>query len=294
MQDDVIAITGSNGKVGSRVAARLATLGAHQRLLVRDSKRATPVEGAETRVVSGYAATDEMRAALVGAHSLFLIPGSESATRVAEHISAVDAVVAAGVQHLVYLSWVNASPDLIFTFGRDHFATEQHIRATGIPFTFLRMPLYMDFIPNMVGPDGTISGPAGDGRVAAVLRDDVADSAVAVLMGDGHLGETYDLTGPEAFTLTEAAAVMSRISGKSIRFHNETLAEAYASRTQYGAPDWEVAGWVTTYSGIAGGELSRVSDSVRVLTGHEPVSLAEYIEASPDSLAPVVSEPTPE
>lgn len=223
-----------------------------------------------------------------------MIPGSESATRVAEHISAVDAIVAAGVQHLVYLSWVNASPDLIFTFGRYHFAAEQHIRATGIPFTFLRLSLYMDFIPNMVGPDGTIAGPAGDGRVAAVLRDDVADSAVAVLVSDSHLGQTYDLTGPEAFTLTEAAEVMSRVTGKSIRFHNETLDQAYASRAKYGAPDFEVAGWVTTYSGIAGGELSRVTDGVRTLTGHDPLSLVEYIGASPDSLAHVLSAPTPD
>jgi len=293
MQDRVIAITGANGKVGSRVAKRLAAVGAHQRLLVRDPQRAAPVEGAETRVVAGYAATEEMRAALAGVDTVFLIPGGESATRAAEHASAVDAIVAAGVQHLVYLSWVNASPDLTFTFGRDHFATEQHIRATGIPFTFLRMPLYMDFIPNMIGSDGTIAGPAGDGRVAAVLRDDIADSAVAVLLGDGHLGQTYDLTGPEAFTLTEAAAVLSRVSGKAIRFHNETVDEAYESRAKFGAPDWEVAGWVTTYTGIASGELSRVSDSVRVLTGHDPVSLAEYVEASPDSLAHVLSGPTP-
>lgn len=70
MQDHVIAITGSNGKVRSRVARRFAALGAHQRLLVRDPKRAVPVEGAETRAVSGYRATEEMRAALAG-HTAF-------------------------------------------------------------------------------------------------------------------------------------------------------------------------------------------------------------------------------
>lgn len=245
-------------------------------------------------MVSGYDATGEMQRAAQGADAAVLIPASESATRIAEHASAVDAIVAAGVHHLVYLSWIAASPDVVFTFARDHFATEQHIRSTGIPFTFLRMSLYIDFIPTMVGTDGTISGPAGDGRVAAVLRDDVAESAVASLLGDGHLGKTYDLTGPEAFTFTEAAEVMSRVSRKVIRFHNETMAEAYASRAKYGAPDWVVDGWVTTYAGIAANELARVSDDVRTLTGHEPVSLARYIETDPESLAHVVSTTAPD
>jgi NAD(P)H dehydrogenase (quinone) len=165
-----------------------------------------------------------------------LVPGRESANRPAEHVSAVDAIVAAGAARIVYLSWVNSSPKSVFTLARDHSATEQHIRSTGIAFTFLRMSLYIDFIPNMVGADGVIAGPAADGRVAAVLRDDVADSAVAALLDERHAGQTYDLTGPEAFTLTEAAAVLSRITGKMIRFHNETIEEAYSSRAKYGAP----------------------------------------------------------
>jgi uncharacterized protein YbjT (DUF2867 family) len=197
--------------------------------------------------------------------------------------------VAAGATRIVYLSWINARPASVFTLARDHYATEQHIRSTGLAFTFLRMALYIDFIPNMVSPDGIIAGPAGDGRVAAVHRDDVADSAVGALLDERHVGQTYDLTGPEAFTLTEAAAVLSRITGKAIHFHNETLDEAYASREKYGAPKFEVDGWVTTYSGIAAGEVAAVSDDVRLLAGHAPVSLEEYVEANPDCLAHVVS-----
>ena len=86
---------------------------------------------------------------------------------------------------------------------------------------------------------------------------------------------------------------MSRISGKSIRFHDETMDEAYASRAKYGAPDWEVDGWVTTYASVAANELSLVSDDVRNLTGHDPVGLARYIETNPESLAHVVSSSVP-
>lgn len=271
------------------MATSLAALGARQRLIVRDRERAPNLENAEIRIASGYADGESMRSAIEGTDSVLLIPGRESANRLAEHVSAVDAIVAAGATHIVYLSWVNARSGSVFTLARDHYATEQHIRSAGIPFTFLRMTLYIDFIPIMVGPDGVIAGPAADGRVAAVHRSDVADCAVAALLDQRHVGQTYDLTGPEAITLTEAAAVLSRITGKAIRFHNETIEEAYASRAKYGAPDFEVDGWVTTYSGIAAGEVERVTDSVRLLAGHAPVSLAEYIEAHPESLAHVVS-----
>ena len=289
MNDGIIAVTGASGHVGSRLAARLAARGARQRLIVRDPSKAPSVAGAEIRRASGYIAGEEMRAALEGAHTVFVIPARESAIRVAEHISAIDAAVAAGVERIVYLSVVGAAPDATFTLARDHYATEQHILNAGIPYTFLRMNLYMDFIPFMVSSDGVIKGPAGTGRLAAVLRDDIADAAAAVLTGDAHEGKTYDLTGREAFTAAEAAALMSRISGKDISFHNETVDEAYASRAMYQAPDWEVAGWVTSYTAIAGGELATVTDWIRRLAGHQPVTLAEYLEAHPDSLDHVTS-----
>jgi NAD(P)H dehydrogenase (quinone) len=289
MNDGIIAVTGASGHVGNRLAARLAARGARQRLIVRDPSKAPELDGAEIRTASGYIAGDEMRAALEGAHTVFLIPARESAIRVAEHISAVDAAVAAGVERIVYLSVVGAASDAIFTLARDHYATEQHIRKAGTSYTFLRMNLYMDFIPFMVRPDGVIKGPAGNGRLAALLRDDIADAAAAVLTSDAHEGKTYDLTGREAFTAAEAAALMSRISGKDISFHNETVEEAYASRATYHAPDWEVAGWVTSYTAIAGGQLATVTDWIRRLAGHEPVTLVEYLEAHPESLDHVTS-----
>jgi uncharacterized protein YbjT (DUF2867 family) len=258
----MIAVTGATGEVGRRVAARLE----NPLLVVRDPSRAP----AGARVASSYGALDEMTAALRGADTVFLIPAAESADRVEQHMTAVDAAVAAGVRRLVYLSFLNAAPDATFTLARDHWATEQHILASGLTHTFLRMNLYMDFIPSMV-VDGVIRGPAGDGRVAAILREDVAAAAAAVLTTDGHDGRTYDLTGPSAFTLAEAAELMGA------RFEDETDEEAYASRSSYGAPDWEVEGWVTSYQAIRDGSFDVVSPAVRELTGREPTALREYL-----------------
>jgi NAD(P)H dehydrogenase (quinone) len=243
--------------------------------------------GAEHAPAAEYRDTEAMRRALDGADTLFLVSGRESADRLVEHRSAVDAAVAAGVGRIVYLSFLSAAPDCTFTFGRDHWHTEQRIRQhsaeQGVRFTFLRDSFYAALLPALVDGEGVIRGPAGDGRVSAVTHDDVADVAVAVLLdGHGaktssHDGETYAVTGPEAITLTEAAEQISAATGRQVRYQPETVEEAYASRAHYGAPDFEVAGWVTSYLAIANGELEAVSDTVPRLTGHSAQSFAEYL-----------------
>jgi uncharacterized protein YbjT (DUF2867 family) len=92
-----------------------------------------------------------------------------------------------------------------------------------------------------------------------------------------HAGRTYDLTGPAALTLTEAAATMSRVLGRDFSFVDETLEEAYASRSTYGAADWQVAAWVSTYTAIAAGELAGVTGDVELLTGRPATSLEDLL-----------------
>jgi NAD(P)H dehydrogenase (quinone) len=275
----LIAVTGATGEVGTRVARRLADRGVPLRLIVRDPSRAPSLRGAAVRQASSYGTREEMRTALEGVHTLFLVPAAESLDRLDQHKAAVDVAVMAGVQRIVYLSFVGAAGSS-FILGREHGATEQHIIASGVPYTFPRMNLYMDFIPSMVGEDGVIRGPADEGRLAAVLRDDIADAVAVVLTEPGHEGRAYDLTGPEAFTLAEAAEEMSRASGRRIEFQDETLEEARASRSVFGAPDWEVEAWISSYVAIANGELEQVSQDVERLTGHPPKSLQEYLAES--------------
>ena len=129
--------------------------------------------------------------------------------------------------------------------------------------------------------DGVLRGPAGDGRVAAVARDDVAAVAAAVLAApDQHAGSSYDVTGPEALTLAEVAALLTEVMGTPIRYLDETVPEAYASRASYGAPDWQVDAWVSTYTAIAAGEVAGVSDTVHRLTGRRATSLRDLLTRS--------------
>jgi len=279
----MVAVTGATGGVGGRVARALDARGPALRLVVRDASRAPELwaEVAEAEYRDGAA----MRAAFDGAETVYLVSGSESADRVAEHVSAVDAAAAAGVRRIVYCSFMGAAPDGVFTFARDHAATEERIRAAGLGHVFLRSCMYAEYVPLFASPEGVIRGPAGEGRAAFVSRDDVADVAAAVLADpEPHDGRTYDVTGPEALSLDEAAAILSAAAGREVVYERETLEQARESRRPSGAPDWEIEGWVTSYAGVANGEMDIVTDDVRLLAGSEPLTFSAWLTRHPESL----------
>jgi NAD(P)H dehydrogenase (quinone) len=286
----LIAVTGASGELGRRIARRLAARGAFQRLIVRDLARAPQLAGAphEIRVAPGYDDRVRMTEALRGAATVLLVSARETPNRLAEHKNAVNAVVDAGVRRIVYTSFLGASPNATFTLAREHYETEQYILQTGVAFTFLRNNLYMDLVPFMASSQGQIAGPAGNGRFACVSRDDVADVAVSVLLHGGHDGRTYDVTGGEAQTLAYAAEQLQKYSGRPVVYKNETLDEAYASRSSYNVPHSEVEGWVTSYLAIANGELEIVSDTVPKLTGHAAQNFPEFLRTHPESYAHLI------
>src|SRR5215469_11772309 len=175
----LIGVTGCTGQLGGRVARRLAVLGQPQRLLVRNLARAPQLPNTEV-VQAAYEDGPSMRAALGGVHALFLVSGY-GAARLEQHYSAIDAAVAAGVERIVYTSFLAAAPQATFTHAREHHLTEQHIRASGRCYTFLRPSFYLDKAPGWFSPEGIIQGPAGNGTISWVSRDDLADVIVAVL-----------------------------------------------------------------------------------------------------------------
>ncbi|WP_370291299.1 SDR family oxidoreductase [Nocardioides sp.] len=278
----LIGVTGATGAIGGRVAGLLADAGRRQRLLVRDAGRAPEIGGAEVAECA-YRDRASSERALQGVTTLLMVSAAEAADRLEEHRTFLDAAAAAGVRHVVYTSFYGASPTCTFTLGRDHWATEQHALAlherTGLGFTFLRDNLYLDFLPGLVGEDGVIRGPAGEGRMSGVARDDVAAAAAAVLLDpDRHRGATYDLTGPEELGLDDVARIVGARLGREVSYHRESVEEAYASRRRWPAPPWQYDAWVSTYTAIAAGEMAGVSDHVAHLTGRPATDLATLLE----------------
>jgi uncharacterized protein YbjT (DUF2867 family) len=218
--------------------------------------------------------------------------------RLHQHICAVSAAAAVGVRHVIYLSFVGAEPDATFICAREHYRTEEFIRSTGVAFTFMRQGLYMDNVPAHVMDDDVIRAPAGEGKVAWIARDDIADSVVAVMTGSGHEGQTYDITGREALTMAETADRLSAVLGRKISYQAQTPHEARVGRnmsrmidhelarraqTGSGVTEPELEGWISHYLQIATGEAGTVSDSVLRLTGHPAQSVSEYLQSHPES-----------
>jgi NAD(P)H dehydrogenase (quinone) len=288
----VIAVTGATGALGRRVVERLAGReDVALRLVVRETARAPRVPGAEVAAVpGGYADGPGLTAALAGVHTLYLMSAAEAEDRLQQHRTAVAAAAAAGVQRVVYTSFLGAAPDAVFTLARQHAATEEALAATGVRTTVLRHAMYADFVPFFAAlEDGraVIAAPADDGRASFVSRDDLADVAAAVLLDDSPAldGAVLDVTGPEALSLDDAAAVLAEVTGRPATYRRQTVEEAWATRRPSGHPDWEVEGWVTSYRAIAAGELSRVTDVVPTLTGHPARTVAEHLHAHPEDWA---------
>ena len=277
----MIAVTGSTGAVGGLVARSLAgsDFRLDLRLLVRDPERAPDID-CDVRVCE-YADEEAAVAALRGVDVLFMVSASEARDRREQHRTFIRAAARAGVRHLVYTSFAGAGPDATFTLGRDHHDAETAIRESGMTWTFLRDNFYLDLLPLFADQDGVLRGPAGRGRVAGVARADVADVAVEVLRSpESHADTTYTLTGPEALTLDEVAARAGAVLGRSLRFENESVEDAYAWRREaYGAEDWQLDAWVSTYTAIAEGTVADVTDDVRRVTGRPPRTLEQALES---------------
>lgn len=277
MGNPTLAVTGASGALGGLVAHQLARRGVEQALLVRHAPRAPQLRLAEVRE-SSYGELSASVRALEGVRTVFMVSTHEGPARLDEHRTFVRAAAAAGVRHIVYTSFLGAADDAEFTLARDHAATEKAITASGLSWTFLRDSFYADFVPHMVGRDGVLRGPGGQGRCAFVARSDVAAAAAAVLAyPKAHAGATYQLTGPESLSLGECAAIMAAVRRRPVAYHDETIEEAYRSRQHYGAPRWQVQAWVSTYTAIASGVLDRVTDDIAKLTGHTPRTLGQVV-----------------
>jgi uncharacterized protein YbjT (DUF2867 family) len=218
----VLGITGCAGAVGGQVAHRLAHYAPV--LLARDPTRA-PDLGLQVRNCE-YADEAAAVAALRGIEVLFMVSAAEAPDRREQQRTFIRAAASAGVRHLVYTSFAGAAADATFTLGRDHHDTEEAIRESGMAFTILRDNFYADVI-------------LGFADESSVIRDP-----------DRHVDATCTLTGPEALTLTEVAARAGAVLGRDLRFENQTIEEAYASRKAYDVEQWQLDAWVSTYTAM--------------------------------------------
>jgi NAD(P)H dehydrogenase (quinone) len=243
-----IAITGATGHLGRLVLERLTSRipEGHIVALVRSPEKAADL-GVTVRTAD-YDRPETLGPALRGIDTLLLISGSEVGKRSAQHRNVVEAARQAGVERIVYTSLLHADRSSL-DLAAEHLASEAAVKESGIAFTILRNGWYTEnytgSIPGAVA-GGTFLGSAGQGRISSATRADYADAAVAVLTGEGHEGNTYELAGDEAWTLEDLAAEVSRQTGRTITYRNLPEDE-YANALQgFGLPTGlakSIAGW---------------------------------------------------
>ena len=273
----MIGITGVTGKLGSYVADLIDQRGMASVHLARSPERATVYASAEIRKMV-YANTPEVVEALKGIDTLLMVSARENPERVKEHKEFLDAAKLAGVEHIVYTSFYGADEKATFTLSRDHAQTEAYIKELGFTYTFLRDNFYLDFLIDMALENGEIRGPAGSGKVSAVARKNTSSVAAEILShAKKWENQTLNLTGPENLSMEEIVALLSKESGKTITYVNESVEEAYESRKKWPAQTWEYDAWVSTYTAIKAGEQAGVSTDVEKVLGHPASSLLDIL-----------------
>ncbi len=273
-----IAVTGVTGNLGGMVSRLCKENGIKVRNLARNKEKAEKM-GFSDVFKSSYDKSEDTVKALEGIDVLFMVSGSENPDRVQQHKGFIDSAKTAGVSHIIYLSFYNASKNSIFTLGRDHYATEEYIKENDFKYTFLRDNFYVDFFVDMCREYGEIKGPAGNGKVSAVVRSDVSEVAAKILENpEKWENHTLNMTGPEELTMEEITKLVSKYLGKEIKYIPETVDEAYESRKIWKAEQWEYDSWVSTYTAIAEGEQAGVSNDIEKVLGRKATSLTEYLE----------------
>ena len=273
-----IAITGITGNLGGMVSRLCKKNGIEVRNLARNVEKAEKL-GFSNVFKSNYDKSGDTVKSLEGIEVLFMVSGSENPNRVQQHKDFIDAAKVAGVSHIIYLSFYNASKNSIFTLGRDHYATEEYIKENGFKYTFLRDNFYVDFFVDLCREYGEIKGPAGNGKVSAVVRSDVSEVVAKILENPGKCeNQTLNMTGPEELSMDEIVKTVSKYFGKEIKYIEETVEEAYESRKIWKAEQWEYDSWVSTYTAIAENEQSGISNDIEKVLGRKATSLVEYLK----------------
>ena len=282
MNNGVILITGASGRIARHTAELLARDGRHLRLMTRDPQRAPKLTGAET-VRGDFAEPATLKDAFAGVSAALVVSASgEPGERARLHRNAFQAAARARVGHVVYLSLQGAAPDSKYPFSRDHYLSEQFLLEAGLPCTVLRNAFYIDMFLERFDAQGVVRGPAGQGRGVFVSREDVARTAAAALLKQP--GGIYDVTGPESLSVADVAKRLSTLTGRPLRYEEESADAARERLNRLEPLAWRVDLTVGWFEAIAAGELERPSDTVLRFTGTAPLTLEDYFRAFPELL----------
>ncbi|MFI1725950.1 SDR family oxidoreductase [Streptomyces sp. NPDC020489] len=279
-----IVVTGATGHLGRHVVEQLLEKVPAEQVtaVVRTPEKAADLAEKGVRIaVADYNSPETFDGLLAVGDKVLLISGNEfDKGRPGQHQVVIDAAKAANVALLAYTS---APGTLTAALADDHRATEEALLASGVPYTLLRNGWYNENYTENLAPVleyGAVVQAAGDGRLTTAARADYAAAAVAVLTGEGHENQTYELGGDEPWGFAEYAAELSRQTGKEI-VYNAVSVEAFTEiLAGAGLPAPVAAMLAGVDASIEKGELLVTSGDLSRLTGRPATPIADSLAAA--------------
>jgi NAD(P)H dehydrogenase (quinone) len=281
---NMIVVTGAGGQLGRLVVRGLIDVVPLGTVVAATRRPDLLADLAELGVEVRHADYDEpatLAPAIAGAERLLIISSDAVGRRVAQHKAAAEAAAATGVGHIVYTSVLHASTSPLIV-APDHKASEDAVRAAGLPCTFLRNGWYTENYSQTMraaAESGVIIGSAGDGRVASAARADYAAAAVAVLTAAGKPEPVYELSGDVAWSYPELAAEVARIAGRPVVYRDLPAEEHRAALIEAGLPEPVADVYLSFDRDIKVGALASTSGSLRDLIGRPTTTLPDAVAA---------------
>jgi uncharacterized protein YbjT (DUF2867 family) len=274
-----ILVTGATGQVGSEIATQLAAARFPVRALVRNPDKSGSLRKAGVEIAIGdLEKPHTLGDALEGVEKVVLL-SSPDPQQAELQGNLVDVARRAAVRHIVKISALGAGPQSPASLGRWHYQTEKEVEASGIPWTHLRPHSFMQnllmSVPT-IRKEGRIYGCMRDGRAPFVDVRDVAAVAVGVLTRPGHEGKAYVVTGPEALTMAEAAAIIAGVAGRPVAYADLAPAGFKDALMGAGLPEWLANDLVALQSLFARGVGADVTDVVATIAGRPATKLQQF------------------
>jgi len=281
MMNPKILVIGGTGTIGSSVCDLLLAEQANFTALVRNEEKAQSFHARGLKTVFGdLSDLNSLKKAMEGIDKLFLLSVTSPEIPLL-HGNAAKAAKASGLKHIVKISVRGASVDANFNIGRFHGNAEKEIREIGIPYTFLQPHSFLQnlfFDKQSIQEQNAIFASMGDGKIPMIDTRDIAAVAVRCLLGKGHEGKSYVLTGPKAISNHDIVAELSKALGREIKYIAQTPEESYKAMMSWGMPEWLVDDMTNLNRDYAANKAIEVSPDVEMILGRKPISLEDFVK----------------
>ena len=278
----MILVTGSTGNVGSKLLKELVAHRAAFRALVRkpEDVERLRTQGIET-VQGDVTNVESMRRALEGVNHLYIL--TPSSPQLAEiEGTLVEEAQKAGVHYIVKQSVLGADIHAHCPFTRVHAYAEEAVKASGIPYTFLRLNSFMQNFVTLhaktISTQGRFYEPLGDAMLSHIDTRDIAAAAARVLTEDGHEGRAYDITGPEALSNTQLATMLTAMLENQVTYISIPDEDLRHILLDTGMPDWYADSLVRLYQFYRQGGGATVATDLEQLIRRRPRTMASYLQ----------------